>query len=72
MILLFQKLTERFFPNVTGSPSDVLAMNLSTTSKQYGRHSDLSTTKSFYQSGEKPTDMVDLLNEIDRSNKRLN
>ena len=40
--------------------------------KQYGRHNDLSTTEGFYQSGEKPSDMIDLLNEIDRSNKHLN
>ena len=40
--------------------------------KQYGRHNDLSTTEGFYQSGEKPSDMIDLLNEIDRSNKHFN
>ena len=40
--------------------------------KQYGHHNDLSNTEGFYQSGEKPSDMIDLLNEIDRSNKHLN
>ena len=40
--------------------------------KQYGRHKELATTEDHYTSGDKPSDMRDVLNEINRSNRFLN
>ena len=41
-------------------------------SKHFGRHQQIETTESHYTSGEKPSDLTDLVNQIDRENKLLN
>ncbi|MEE3121692.1 MAG: hypothetical protein VX399_03775, partial [SAR324 cluster bacterium] len=41
-------------------------------SKHFGRHQQIDTTESHYTSGEKPSDLTEVVNQIDRENKLLN
>ena len=40
--------------------------------KGAGQHQQIDTTESHYTSGEKPSDLTDLVNQIDLENKLLN
>jgi len=41
-------------------------------SKHFGRHSEIETTESHYTSGEKPSDLTDLVDQIDKEQALLN
>ena len=41
-------------------------------SKHFGRHQEIETTESHYVSGDKPKDLLDLVDSIDQENQLLN
>ena len=41
-------------------------------SKHFGRHQEIETTESHYTSGEKPSDLTDLVDQIDKEQSLLN